>query len=274
MKRLTIHLALFSIIASCNNPQSIRIPDTKSEAETLKSKFMPVLVGSWVLSKYIDSVRISKSPLKSENALEEFVQLVIDPKNITGDSLEISAINIHEGTSIYLHFRKGDHEGALPLSLISEIPNSHFELGYKFSNADTTLVLYHLNSQNLVLSEIKYEKVSLTKGSAFEYKLNEALISGIYSLIDSSGQSRTATFSKDGQITGIPGFTKYYVLADFVTEENPTDQIGLGNETGYQVWYTFKFSSDTLSLFDPWVREEKANLKPPYERYRLIKLPD
>ena len=273
IKRFIGYSFVFSIIwTSCqNSPSSISLVKI-NESDSLKVKFAPILNGDWVATSYFDSISISKSPYRSQNVLPGIVEFSIDLHNSIADSVLLGASGIHEGISPTLYFRKGKLETSLPINLYGEEKENFYELGYQTNNHNTTLLIYKYNRDGSLVSTIKYSKVRNHKEDAFQYQLNKMLFSGIYNVTDSSGKSFEVELTNDGVIKGLPNQNKYFVMADFVAdEENAEDQLCFEIQTSKQVCYGYKINGDTLQLFDQVEDENKVFLKLGDKKYEFVR---
>ncbi len=83
-------------------------------------------------------------------------------------------------------------------------------------------------------------------------------MTGSYQVTDSAGTERSVRMTSEGVITGLPGFTTYYVITDFVASpEDNMDKICFDIQTSQQRCYAFKIDSDTINLFK--AREDETN---------------
>jgi hypothetical protein len=170
----------------------------------------------------------------------------------------------------------------MPSSLRTNIPDydeptNFFELGYVLDNKDTSLVLYHYNKNKTLLNKTKFDKVLMKKkdddvASGLQYIVNKKLISGVYSMHDTSGSKITVQFDDEGNIFGVQGFKTYYVITDFAAEpENKMDEICFDIQTPNQKCYNFQIRKDTLEIYQE--NENLDNESPSYRqlKYKLIK---
>ena len=244
---------------------AVKTTDTHAD---LKS----VLNGDWAERSYIDVLAKTKSPCKSKAALRSIVELNIDTAKISGDSLEIGAPSIHEGTSFYIFFRSGIAVNALPTSLRDYDNHSNFyELGYLISNRDTSVVIYHYDKDKKLINQDTYRKVLKNSEGPLQYMVNKTLVAGVYKTTDTTGQSITIHLTDDGKVIGLPDFSKYYVLTDFVAESNSLDEICFDVQTKNQQCYAFEIKADTIDLYQTIENTDSATSSLGKLMYRLVK---
>jgi hypothetical protein len=251
MKLVTYLLFICIPFASCQNATPVDHKQQANEIESIKQKLAPLFNGDWVVVPYMDSIKVSKSPYKSQNTLSGIVEFDIQIKAPLPDSITIGAINIHEGTSLTIYFRPGKLPNSLPISLKDDkSPNDNFELGYNVEKDDTALSIYHFSQAGILISETKYSKVTNHNEEAFQYQLNKTLFSGTYERFDSLSTASEIKLTNDGAIIGMPSWNKYFVIADFVAAgDSATDEICFEIYTKNQICFAYRFDGDTLRLF-------------------------
>ena len=264
MKFVTYPLVVCIILTSCQNVTQINPKPKLNDPDSLKYKLAPIFSGDWVVVSYMDSIKLSKSPYKSQNELPGIVELNIRIEAPVSDSAIIGVVNIHEGTNLTLYFRQGTLQTSLPLNLKDyEKPKDYFELGYGLENNDTVLLLYHFDQTGVRVSETKYSKVTNHKEEAFQYQLNKTLFSGSYERIDSLEASGEIGLTNDGVISGLSSWDRYFVIADFVTaNDSATDEICFQIQTKNQICFGYRFNGDTLRLFKK-IEDENGEFKKP-----------
>ena len=247
------------------NSKEVKTTDTHAD---LKS----ILNGNWAERSYIDVLAKTKSPYKSKGALRSIVELNIDTAKISGDSLEIGAPSIHEGTTFYIFFRPGIAVNSLPTSLRDYDNNSNFyELGYLISNKGTSVVIYHYNKDKKLINQDTYRKVLKNSEGPLQYMVNKTLVAGVYKTTDTTGGSITIRLTDDGKVIGIPNFSKYYVLTDFVAEPDSLDKICFDIQTKNQHCYAFEIKVDTINLYQAIENADSATSSLGKLMYRLVK---
>jgi hypothetical protein len=259
------------ILISCETPTSSADNQGSDKTEGLKKTFNPIIDGIWVETTYIEDISRTKSPSKSQDSLSSMVELDIETNEITGDSLEVGAPSIHEGTSFILYFRQGTKETSLPTNIVDYDTRTNFyEFGYVIMNNDTALVIYHFDKNRKLLDETKYIKVPKNSEGALQYMVNKTLFSGIYDASDTAGNKMKIRFTNDGSVKGLPNFKRYYVLTDFVAEpENKLDEVCFDIQTKNQTCYAYKIIGDTINLYETTENEEDS--LPGSLKYRLVK---
>jgi hypothetical protein len=271
MKQLTFLSILTFILTACGtNSFETKHVVTKPVIDP-KQTFKSILNGNWYQSSYIDSIQETKSPFRSQDALEEMVELDIDTTDIKGDSLEVGAPSIHEGTSFIVFFKPGLKSTSLPTNINRYNTGTNFyELGYNISAVDTSLILYIYNKNKKVIHQTKYLKASKNSEGALQYIVNKTLFAGNYQAEDSSGKMSLLKFTNDGQVVGLPSYKKYYLLTDFVAEsEDRFDQVCFDINTKNQRRLGFSIVGDTIKLFE--VKEGLDSSQLGELKYRLVR---
>jgi hypothetical protein len=199
------------------------------------------------------------------------VELIIDTTGIVGDSLEVGAPGIHEGTSFILYFRRGQTSTSLPTNIINDNTTGDFyELSYTISGSDTSLILSVYNKEKKITNQTQYLKAPKNSEGALQYMVNKTLFAGSYKVEDSSGNASVLTFTNDGHIIGLPNYKKYYVLTDFVAEsENNVDQVCFDIQTSNQQCYGFVVKADTIKLYE--VKEGQDSTEFGDLKYTLVR---
>lgn len=276
MKQTILILSIFLFLTSCQTSGTQTETNLQTQNDTLSNQhteIKSIINGSWYELNYIDDIRQTKSPFKSQNALTSIVEIDIDTTKAIGDTLEVGAPSIHEGYSFRIVFKTGLTKNSVQTDIIDyENENNFYELGYDISNQDTTLIIYHYDKNKKLLGQIKYKKVPKNSESALQYMVNKTLFSSNYKTVDSLGQTLTVNFSNDGNVTGLPNCKKYYVLTDFVAgPENNLDQVCFDIQTDNQRCYAYEIKGDTIKLYDTKESEDHIDLLLGQLKYKLIK---
>ena len=259
------------ILAACQSTTSSADNQHSDKKEGLKKTFTSLINGLWVEPTYIEDISKTKSPNKSQGSLASMVELNIDTNEITGDSLEVGAPGIHEGTSFIVYFRNGTKKTSLPTNIVDyETGTNFYELGYVLMNKDTALVIYHFDKDKRLLDETKYSKTPDNSEGALQYMVNKALFSGTYSATDAAGNKTSIQFTNDGLVKGLSNFKKYHVLTDFVGQpENKLDEVCFDIQTINQKCYAYRITGDTINLYERTKNDEGLQLGS--FKYRLVK---
>ena len=271
MKQLTYIATLAFILTACGTNS----PETKDTVPKLvigsMQTFKSILNGEWYQASYIDSIQETKSPFRSRNSLAEYVELDINASKATGDSLEIGAPGIHEGTSFITYFKPGLTSTSFPTNIVDDdTPSNFYELGYNTSENDTSLIILHYNKDKKLIGHTKYLKAPKNSEVPLQYMVNKTLFTGSYKAEDSSGKMSILKFTSNGQVDGLPSYNKYYVLTDFVAEsENSVDEVCFDIQTNNQRCYGFNIKADTIKLYD--VKESNDTTQLGELKYKLVR---
>lgn len=241
------------------------------EADVL---MLQTLTGVWVKSDYIEELGKTKSPIKASKKLRNIVTLIVDPQNVTGDTLTVGiSINNHEGGNFLALFSEGQTPNSLRTDIEDyETRTNFFDLAYEINKMDTSALLLRYSDQGLLIDKVEFTRVCRSQepnvGADFGIQLivNKLLFEGDYKFTDSLKQNRIAKFNADGRIQGFEGQTRYTVQTDFVTEvEDYGDVICFDKGC-----YSFVFTNNVLQLFQMSVDDEH-NLVLGKMKYGLLK---
>lgn len=261
MRFLITILFLFTIAACEQAKQNVK-PERQL---SLSQKFKPFLHGVWVPTDYIAELVNTKSPHKASDQLKFISEFVIDTSGNSQNSLEVGiSLGNHEGSQFVLYFKQGQS----PNSLLTNIngfddKNDSYELGYVTSTVDTFLILYHYNENKKLIDQTEYIRVkevqpgkSLEDG--FQYIVNKKLVAGTYKATDTAGKEFIVSLANNGSVSGFPGSKTYYILTDFVAEdEEGPDEICFDVQISDRNCYGFQVKGDTINLFKS--QENKAD---------------
>lgn len=274
--RLLIAITFLSItIATCKEAKQ---KSTVEKQIDLSQKFKPFLHGVWVPADYVTELVKTKSPHKASNYLKFISEFVIDTNDKSQDSLQVGiSLGNHEGSQFVLYFKQGQSLNTLETN-ISDFgdKNDFYELGYVANVADSFLMLYHYGKNKKIIDQTKYVRVKevhtgKSLESDFQYMVNKKLVAGTYKTIDVTGQEFIVNLTNDGSVSGFPNRKTYYILTDFVAEdEEGPDEICFDIQTTNQDCYGFIINGDTINLFKPQKNKEDTIPKTSLE-YALVK---
>lgn len=239
---------------------------------------MPIIKGNWVMTDYINSLKVTKSPIKSWEVLKGIVEIWIGDE-INEGRLEVGAsYNNHEGYSFGIYFELGQNSKSLKIDLNTyEEDSSFYELGYEIAKADTFLYLYHYKKNKILIDKRQFLKVNLIKtidkaDAALEYKTNEILISGKYYLVDKTDSKIPVVFNSDGTVIGLPGIKTYYINTDFMVGPlNNLDELSFNIYQKNQKNYAIEIKSDAIYLYETKEDKDHINLLLGKLKYKLLK---
>jgi len=273
MKQLTYLSSFLFLLAACQtNITAIHDAEKNSVASTTQT-FKSIINGVWYQASYIDSIQETKSPFRSQNSLAEYVELSINTNEASGDSLEVGAPGIHEGTSFIIYLKPGLTRTSFPTNIIDEdVASNFYELSYNISRNDTSLIILHYNKDKKLIGQTKYLRVPKNSEGALQFMVNKTLFAGNYKAEDTFGKVSVLKFTNDGLVTGLPVFKKYYVLTDFVAgPENNVDEVCFDIQTNHQQCYAFEIKGDTIKLYDVKESADQDTLQQGQLKYKLVK---
>jgi len=274
MRKIVFIIFAVFILISCSNNEttlendSSQMDNNTSQMESLKQHFIPKIKGVWVLTDYINEIEKTKSPLKSrhklyENNFNTITTMVIDVAN-QSDSIEVGAgMNNHEGYDFVIYFQAGKDENRLKTNIIDYDEESNFyEIGYEIKNNITYLFLYHYDKTNKLIGKTQFSKVveetqDNDLGFGLQYMVNKKLLSGNFTLIDSTDRKTKIKFNADGTLTGFLNFKTYYVLTDYLGAAviPDIDMVNFRNKENWEL-YAFRVVKDTILLYSVIYDEE------------------
>ncbi len=273
MKHIIFSIFTLLITASCQTKKVNKIKTIKVETKEIQPNIKSIINGDWYETSYIENLKRTKSPYKSQNFLNSIVQLNIDSNNINNGILEIGAPSIHEGSMFVVDFKRELNSNRLQTNIVDyENESNYFELGYTLTKNDTTLIIYKFNENKKVIGQKKFKKVPKNSEGAFQFMVNKTLFQGNYKINDDSEKSLNVKFSHDGIVIGIPNVKKYYILTDFVAGPlNNLDEICFDIDTDKQKCYAYEIKGDTINLYETLENEDHVTLEIGAMKYKMIK---
>jgi hypothetical protein len=273
MKQLIYLSSFLFLLAACMTNTAATHDAQKNSGIRTAQMFKSIINGVWYQASYIDSIQETKSPFRSQNSLAEYVELSINTNEACGDSLEVGAPGIHEGTSFIIYLKPGLTSTSFPTNIVDEeVASNFYELSYDISQNDTSILILHYNKEKKLIGQTKYLRAPNGTEGALQFMVNKTLFAGNYQAEDSSGNISILKFTNDGLVTGLPVFQKYYVLTDFVAgPENNVDEICFDIQTNQQQCYAFEIKGDTIKLYDVKESADQDTLQRGQLKYKLIK---
>ena len=278
MKNIFYFLLITSLFLSCksNIKQEVKDSTTTSKpaatnkTQSIIAKFKPIIQGVWVEKGYIEKMIKTKSPLAAMQMANDFVLININIKNIKGDSLIVPNGDTHEGSQFTIKFQSGKSPSTIKVLEGGEI-------GYSIDKGDTTLYFSRFDEQKKRNVTTKFVRVlqELPDGDlefGLNYAINKAVITGNYMLTDSAGKVSKVSFGNDGKISGFSDFNTYQINFDLNSEPmDNLDEIFFKSNKNISKDYSFKFNTDTLSLYTTHPNSDSTKLILDKRIYKLIK---
>jgi len=123
-----------------------------------------------------------------------------------------------------------------------------------------------------LLGNQKYSKIPASIESAIQYMVNKVLIAGTYNFIDSTGNSKMVKFTNDGEVTGINGFSNYYINTDFDADlDNHLDEIIMNLHAKNQKDYAFTIKGNSIFIYDEIGNISNGKVTLGKLKYKLVK---
>ena len=222
MKTLISILTTLTLL-SCNPPAADHEAQVElSITDTLVFESVPYEHGgNWVNKKYVDKLLLTKSPKASQEAV--LLTMVTLPRETEQEAMLIWSF----------------HEGG---NYILRRINNQFGL----AGRDSRDLRYELSVENDILTLDSNQFIQIhDHEERHDYDIAEQLLfAGNYDL-----SGKEVEFTADGQIIGLDTITYYSVLIDYWDAGLQVDQIVLGANSDDSKLYGFKFSHDTLSIY-------------------------
>lgn len=280
MKLLKILISIVLLIWNANTTRTFAQRATKNDIDSLKHRYSPIINGVWVASDYVNSIKKTKSPIKSAHTLDGYAALHIKTNNLL-DSIEVGAsLNNHEGTLFTLFFIKGCCGKGLKTNIPDYDDEKNFyEIGYEQENGVIELILYHYDKNSLLLDSKKFTKIANRPQDedldwGIQVITNKSILDGKYIVQDKYNNKTLITFNSNGIVVGHPQFKTFYIFTDYLGAYKPTiEQICFNIDSKKEKTYGFKIKGDTFYLYDLTGSEENRNLKAGKLAYILTKQP-
>jgi len=236
-----------------------------------------ILSGVWVPDEYIKLIESTKSPYKSSDVLTEVSTMIIECDSSVADSLIVGVSwNNHEGGNFTVYF---DSTNYLLTSIPDyEVNSNTYRLAYDIVKSDTLLMLAHFDKDNHLLDQKKFRRVlqNQTSDEGADWGLtvivNDRIFRGQYERLESI-VAEPIVLSNSGEVQNFYDFKSYQVLTDFIGPTN-FDNICFKTSDSKYSCFAFKFSVDTLRLYELVPTEEDGIEKVGAIKYTLIKTRD
>jgi hypothetical protein len=272
MKRLFYIAIPLSILLSCKgkndgDDQSNANGKQLDQSPVMIQQFKPVINGVWIKKNYIKKLIKSRSPLEAAERAEGITTFYIDTEKITGDSLKV-AVNMdnRKDTSVVLRFQPGRNTTTIMLG--------DDELSYNIKRNDTTLLIYHYNQRKRETTSDKYIKASEKPVGDkliynMDYAINRGLMAGNYQAADAAGKNFRVSFTEDGKVSGLPGYSTYFIQNALDDDKDKADLIIFNRGSQGEKIYAFKKEKKSLTLYE--TTGTGPSLQAGIEKYKLDK---
>ncbi|WP_026994408.1 hypothetical protein [Flectobacillus major] len=179
--------------------------------------------GLWINERYVNEIRKSKSPYKAQ----QLARLSNISFSSSATQNNMIGWNFHEGESIILK-KKG-----------TQYEVWHTEPVHKLGNLSILTT-----NQKIKVGKDTFLKLKTRDNTRF---VEELLFQGTYLL---NGQK--VTFSADGKVSGLAGYSYYFPQYDYFGGSYGFDQIILGKTKDLQKGqdFAFQFMGNTLKIYD------------------------
>ncbi|MBU0474708.1 MAG: hypothetical protein KKF62_11150 [Bacteroidetes bacterium] len=206
---------------------------------TQKSQINSNFYGYWLNVDYYNALINGVTPREAYKYNEPYFNIIISEKeNKVGFSDDLNEIGFYDFT----------------------ISNSSIIFEDKLENSTNTVTL--VNNEMFVLKNNKgitkdfikypekYQKENMTFGSFLpHFLINDLYFKGDYITLDSL--KHEVSFTLDGEIIGVDGYNKYYVLANYHYGPPDYNSLSLSNSNikKSSQYFAWEKSNDTLTIF-------------------------
>jgi hypothetical protein len=221
MKQICLYIFYSLLLGACTSKS--RHIEAQNKQDSLCIKPTDTIIpfsGLWISKAYVDSLKINKSPRKSQHLGWQ----ILFPKK-TGDTALVG--NLHDAGLDEIIKIHGDY-------MLGGIHGRRVNL---------------ISPQKLMVdSEIYVPCSDWIQNNEYSSKIIESvLFAGRYL---NSNKRDTAKFTSNGKIIGLSSFTSYQVMEDYYDEGRNIDQVIFTMNDGKSTYFAFKFLGDTLKLYD------------------------
>lgn len=223
-------VSLILALYACNSSDASHSQNTTTVPTPAKEGFKTLdttvsFSGYWVNEKYVDSIRITKSPVNTPI-----------PEN--------SCISIPNRTLKTTGMISGFHEGGEGLFVLKN--GANYEL-WDETKENKRHDLALLPSGKLKIGNDIFVKIDYTDNPDTQPTiLEELLFKGSYTNEDGT----TVEFTKTGLVKGLSNFATYSAYIDYAAESTRIDIIGLGTNKSNEKDYGYRFIKDTLAIYE------------------------
>lgn len=254
---------------------SVSLIRLKARADSAYQRWIPLIKGDWVAVDYLNELLRTKSAYQASRYCLGASTLVIDTMGLIYDTANTRAYinmhtgwNNHEGYSFLLDFANINSESVNIYHSQLE-RNEYGILFYYIDRRDTLLkIISKVNGVSETRVYKKLKNLSKNHDLGLTYVPAQLLISGTYKMLKSDNPTRVINFYPDGKLNGLLDYESYEVLTDYVVGPMYSDLIMFGSGNNY----TWRFSGDTLRLYDFIEYTPGAKTNQGALRYELLRL--
>lgn len=218
LRNSIIPILLLTLLITCCKRAAPTVANEPAQTEIKPNGIPQKFRGQWVNLKYIESLKRTKSPSKSQDVA--YLSFVTIDKNMVS-----SVWNFHEGTSDSLRLIS-DHEIESPTKARYTLITPEKLLSTTDKGIDT-LFRFDMNEKNELSNRA----------------INEFVFKGNY-----TDGKKDVEFTADGKINGLDTFDSYAALQDYYDAGLNIDKLILykGNK---ETEYTWDFKGDKLVIY-------------------------
>jgi hypothetical protein len=210
------------------------------------------LHGTWVKAEYMEDISQTRSPLKSFKKLSGIAIFAFDTVQIKSTQLDGGiSFNGHEGSLCRVTFQSGKTPRSIFLNFIEgDTTKAYREL--VLANNELLLMSYPTNGSAIGERFVRASSQDVSIDNALDHALRRALFAGKWQRKETSvTKSYDIELTEDGIIKGDSTYKKYSIVADFMVDAPPSDQIYLFSEkTKKPRILQFKINNDTVKLME------------------------
>ena len=256
MRSNLLFISLLCMVYACSSPsQPAKQEATKDSTGQTVAGYKTLdtevpFAGVWVNEDYIEKIKRSKSPVRSQHVMQSCIV-------IPGRTLQTTRMiaGFHEGGADVAVGKDGDQY-------------------YLFSSrsADSIQVI---SPDRIKIKDHYFNKLAHGDSTRGNWGiLEEILFKGHYQLEN----GKTVEFTEDGKVTGLDDFTTYIAVIDYTGTETPSEVslIQLSKPDEQSEEYGYRFVQDTLYIHKTQLKFDKDHKYDHVvfaeQAYKLIKL--
>ena len=223
--RISIYIGFTILVSACTSTAEKRKEIVFQKQSEFKDTINE-LAGFWLNEAYFSQIMIDGSPRNAQDG---------------ASFIEIPERTMQPTTMIFSF-----HEGGGELVFVKA--NGKYELREMHGDSLSNMLrpIKEISDSEIKLGDESFIKIKPEK-EGWTYKiLEEILFAGQYS----SSADPVVIFNKNGKVSGLSKYKYYQPILDYYDAGMQIDQIGLGITKEDFDWFGFRWTKDTLQLFE------------------------
>jgi hypothetical protein len=214
----------FIILMYCYQPMAIKSQSNDNKliiSEVSHDTVKSIFSGTWINKKYVDRLLESKSPKTAQ------------------DVVPLTMLTFPNELNEKVNIIWGFHEGTI--GILKKKMDFYF---VQYNGTEKYDSLVFLETNLIKFKDNEFIKLSDSIDLRDPHLADQLLFAGRY-----NWNGKQVEFSKDGKVIGLDSISYYSVIIDYYDAGMEVDQIRLGNCFNNSELYGFKFSDDTLFIY-------------------------